>query len=151
MKKILTAGVIGLIALLSVQAFSEEEAQEPTRLQMDARFYDDFIKTPAILRDDFFKKRLNTLVLGRGRITAITRVPGFKKNFRIDMTEEETERLNIRIIYRVHVDSRQTISMLKEQERLEFTGQLIGYTPVTSKRNAYILDILMEKGAMLIE
>ena len=67
MKKILTAGVIGLIALLSVQAFSEEEAQEPTRLQMDARFYDDFIKTPAILRDDFFKKRLNTLVLEIGR------------------------------------------------------------------------------------
>ena len=149
MKKLLAAMIICLTAGIALPAASGETAPAP--LPLDAPFYTAFSRTPAILRDDYLKARLSAVVLGRGLITSISRVPGFKKNFRIDMVDQEAERLGIRITYRVHVDSKHTISMLKEHERLEFTGQLIGYTPTNSRRDAYILDILLEKGAMLIE
>ncbi len=70
---------------------------------------------------------------------------------KIVMVDREAERLNIRITYHVYIDSKHSISMLKEKEDMEFSGQLIAYTPTNSKRDAYILDILFEKGAMVLE
>ncbi len=151
MKKIFVFMIFCLIAGLPLPARSEEAPPAPAPLQLNAQFYGGLLRTPAILRDEYFKKKLNSVVLGRGMITSIMKAQRFKKNFRIDMIDHEAGRLNIRITYRLHVDSTHTISMLKEKEQLEFTGQLIGYTPMNSRRDAYILDILLEKGAMLIE
>jgi hypothetical protein len=151
MKKNAIIVIICLIAGLSVPAASEQEKAVQPSLVLDAQFYSGLMRTPPVLRDDFLKSRLNTVVLGRGLITSIVKTQRFKKNFRIDMIDSGAERLSVRITYHVYIDSKNTISMLKEKEILEFTGQLIGYTPTNSKRDAYILDILLEKGAMLIE
>lgn len=151
MKKLVSIMITCLIAGAPGPVRSQQEAPATASLLLNMQFYTGFSRTPAILRDDYLRKRLNTVVLGRGLITSIVKTQRYKKNFRIDMIDSEAERLNLRITYRLHVDSKHTISMLKEKERLEFTGQLIGYTPTNSKRDAYILDILMEKGAMLIE
>lgn len=151
MKKLLILSIILLAAGRAAPVWTEEETPVKAPLPLDIQFYAGLSRAPAILRDDYLKKRLNSIVLGRGVITSIIKTPGFKKNHRIDIIEREAERLGIRIIYRIHVDSGHTIAMMKENERLEFTGQLIGYTPTNSRRDAYILDILLEKGAMLIE
>jgi hypothetical protein len=151
MKIINKIAVVLMFAVLPVPVMSDEGAVKQTSLPLDKKFYVEFYRTPPVLRDDFLESKLNTIVIGRGMITSINKIQKFKKNFRIVMMDQEAERLNIRITYHVYIDSKHSISMLKEKENLEFSGQLIAYTPTNSKRDAYILDIIFEKGAMLVE
>ena len=151
MKIINKIAVVLMFAVLPVPVMSDEGAVKQTSLPLDKKFYTEFYRTPPVLRDDFLESKLNTIVIGRGMITSINKIQKFKKNFRIVMMDREAERLNIRITYHVYIDSKHSISMLKEKENLEFSGQLIAYTPTNSKRDTYILDIIFEKGAMLVE
>jgi hypothetical protein len=150
--KIIRTFVFALIFMMPcAPLISDEGAEQQKPLPLDKKFYSEFYRTPPILRDEFFGVRLNRIVVGRGLITSIKKIQKFKKNYRIVMVDKEAERLNIRITYHVYIDSTHSISMLKENENLEFSGQLFAYTPANSKRDSYILDILFEKGAMVLE
>lgn len=151
MKIINKIAIVLMFAVLPGPVMSDEGAVKQISLPLDKKFYTEFYRTPPVLRDDFLESKLNTIVIVRGMITSINKIQKFKKNFRIVMMDQEAERLNIRITYHVYIDSKHSISMLKEKENLEFSGQLIAYTPTNSKRDAYILDIIFEKGAMLVE
>jgi hypothetical protein len=153
MKMIITIAFSLMVAVLSAPVTSDEKAvqQKSLTLALDKKFYSELYRTPPVLRDEFLESRLNTIVIGRGFITSIKKIQKFKKNYRIDMIDREAEQQNIRITYHVYIDSSHSISMLKEKESLEFSGQLFAYTPANSKRDAYILDILFEKGAMILE
>jgi hypothetical protein len=151
MKMIITIAFSFMVAGLSATVMSDEGAVQQKSLALDKKFYSELYRTPPVLRDEFLESRLNTIVIGRGFITSIKKIQKFKKNYRIDMIDREAEQQNIRITYHVYIDSSHSISMLKEKESLEFSGQLFAYTPANSKRDAYILDILFEKGAMILE
>jgi hypothetical protein len=151
MKMALNAFLISIAVALSVPALTEEQGKRPDTAPLDNKFFTEFIRTPPVLRDNFLESRINTIVQGRGLIQSITKVQRFKKNFRVVLTEQDAERMNIRLIYHIYIDSRNSISLLKEQERLEFSGQLVACTPLNSRRDAYILDIIFEKGAMLVD
>lgn len=151
MKIIQKIAVALMFAVLPVPVISDAGAVKLISLPLDKKFYSEFYRTPPVLRDDFLESKLNTIVIGRGMITSIKKIQKFKKNYRIVMMDQEAERLNIRITYHVYIDSKHSISMLKDKESLEFSGQLIAYTPTNSKRDAYILDIIFEKGTMVLE
>jgi hypothetical protein len=153
MKIIQTIALTLIAAALNMPVMSEEGAvqQKPLTVALDKKFYSELYRTPPVLRDEFLEGRLNTIVTGRGFITSIKKIQKFKKNYRIVMIDRDAEQQNIRITYHVYIDSSHSISMLKEKEYLEFSGQLFAYTPANSRRDAYILDILFEKGAMVLE
>jgi hypothetical protein len=140
-----------IFLVLCAPVMSDEGTGQQKPLPLDKKFYSEFYRTPPVLRDEFFEGMLNSVVIGKGLITSIKKIQKFKKNYRIVMVDQEAERLNIRITYHVYIDSTHSISMLKEKESLEFSGQLFAYTPSNSKRDAYILDILFEKGTMVLE
>jgi len=66
-------------------------------------------------------------------------------------SDPETERYGIAVRYFIFVDKKESIALLKEGVTLEFTGQLMAYTPLTAYRSSYVFDILLEKGAILVE
>jgi hypothetical protein len=153
MKIILTIALALMVATPNTPVMSDEIAvqQKPLTLALDKKFYSELYRTPPVLRDELLENRLNTIVIGRGFIISIKKIQKFKKNYRIVMVDRDAEQQNIKITYHVYIDSSHSISMLKEKEYLEFSGQLFAYTPVNSRRDAYILDILFEKGAMVLE
>lgn len=151
MKIIRTIAFFLAVMGLCAPVMSDEGTVQQTSLALDKKFYSEFYRTPPVLRDEFLEGRLNTIVTGRGLIISIKKIQKFKKNYRIVMIDREAEQQNIRITYHVYIDSSHSISMLKEKETLEFSGQLFAYTPANSRRDAYILDILFEKGAMVLE
>jgi hypothetical protein len=145
----MTRTILLAAALLSVviPIHSQERAAFP----LDGKFYSELSRTPAVLRDGAWSSRLNTVVMARGIITAVDTVKRFKKHYRVVLTDREAERVSLRIIYHLYIEDTNTVSMMKDNEILEFSGQVIAYTPLTSRRDAYIVDILFEKGATIIE
>lgn len=144
-----------LLALLmahgiSMQASGGLSAKEG-RILLDRSFYAEFRRLPRIQRDSFLEERLNAFVVARGRVTATAEKKLFGKRFRIVLNDPAAEALGIRIVYHLHADNRDTIEMIPEHGMLDFSGRLVAYTPTSSKRESYILDIIMEKGAVVIE
>ncbi|HQF08742.1 MAG TPA: hypothetical protein PLM53_10695 [Spirochaetota bacterium] len=142
---------VSSLAFFPARLFPEQETAKQNSLPLDKKFFVEFVRIPLIMRDDFIENRLNTVVLARGVVTSIEKNISLKKKYRVIIRDTEAERLNIKVTYHLYVDSTVTISMLQENKNLEFSGQLIAYTPTSSKRDAYILDIMFEKGAVIIE
>lgn len=147
--KIYAIALLAVLAVAPAAAVQEESADN--RVILDKKFFADLQKLAPVLRDGFLDEKLNTIVQGRGLVKSIDKVQRYKKKFRIVMVDLEAERNNLKVLYYVYIDSKTSISMLKTEENLEFSGQLVAYTPVNSRRDSYILDIIFEKGAMLVE
>ncbi len=143
--------IVLLVVMGMVPAVALEDGGVNTRVVLDKKFFSDFQHTPPVLRDGFFNERLNSIVQGKGQVRSIDKVQRYKKKFRVVLVDLEAEKLNIKVLYYVYIDSKTSISMLKAEESLEFSGQLVAYTPVNSRRDTYILDVIFEKGAMLVE
>jgi hypothetical protein len=146
-----TCSAILLLAFFPIRLIPEESASPQKPLPLDKKFYTEFLRTAPILRDDFLENKMNSVVLARGLVTSIQKNTRLKKKYRVIIADPEAEHLNIKIVYHVYIDSMVSISMLSENRNIEFSGQLIAYTPINSKRDSYILDILFEKGAVIIE
>ncbi|MBN2158051.1 MAG: hypothetical protein JW807_01555 [Spirochaetes bacterium] len=151
MKIGLNVFLVSIVLALSAPVISEEEGKSPDAISLDRRFFTDFFRTSPILRDSFLESKINAVVQGRGLIKSIKKLDRFKKHYRIVLVDQDAEGMNLRFVYHIYIDSRNSISLLKEEERLEFSGQLVACTPLNSRRDAYILDIIFEKGAVLVE
>ncbi|OHD68503.1 MAG: hypothetical protein A2W19_14555 [Spirochaetes bacterium RBG_16_49_21] len=139
--------------LMILFAFAASRSAEPekNRLQLDEKFFSELYRTPPVLRDSFLEHRLNSIVSGRGIIKSIDAYGRLKKNYRLVLIDEKASRSNCIITYHLYLADKDTVSILKKDELFEFTGQLIAYTPLNSKRDAYILDVILEKGIMILE
>jgi len=134
-----------------VPAAALEDGGADNRVILDKKFFSDFQRTPAVLRDGFLDERMNTIIQGRGQVRSIEKIQRYKKRFRVVLVDLEAEKLNLKVLYYIYIDSKTSISMLKTEESMEFSGQLVAYTPVNSRRDGYIFDVIFEKGAMLVE
>lgn len=137
-----------LLLLISGLAAGEEENKP---LTLDAKFYADIFKIPPVGRDAALESRLNSIVLGRGQIRGIEMIKRYKKAFRIVVVDQDSEKSNLKLTFYIYADSKSTHSMLKEKDLFEFSGQLVAYTPINIRRDTYVLDIILEKGVVLIQ
>jgi hypothetical protein len=126
-------------------------AKEESQITFDAQFFQNFQKIPAISRDDFFEEKLNRIIICRGIVTAIAPSKLHKKKFRISLKANEADKYGLIITYHVHAEKKDSAAILSNGMGFEFSGQLIAYTPIDIKRNEYIFDVMLEKGAIVIE
>lgn len=135
---------------ISMQVSGDLSAKEE-RILLDRSFYAEFRRLPRIKRDSFLEERLNAYVVARGLVTARAEKKLFGKNFRIVLYDPGAQALGIGIVYHLHTDDLNAIGMIPENGMFEFSGRLVAYTPISTKRESYILDVIMEKGAVVIE
>ena len=108
-------------------------------------------QTKPIIRDDFLEKRLNRIILTRGKIVSIDKSKRYKRRYRIVVTDLEARGLKLNVKYYVFIDNKESYSFLSKNSIFEFNGQFMAFTPLNSKRDSYIFDIVLEKGAIIIE
>ena len=140
-----------LVIFLFASAVSVSSDLTVKQFNLDKKFFIELHKIHSVMRDMYLESRLNSIVSGRGLITAIDMVQRLKKNYRVVLVDQEAARTNLNISYYIYIADMHTVSILKKNEMFEFTGQLIAYTPLNSKRDSYIFDIILEKGTMLFE
>jgi hypothetical protein len=132
----------------AVSAFGETAGRQ---LALDKTFFTELNNTPPVLRDTYLEGMLNSIVTGRGVILSSYTYQRLKKNYRLVLTDREAARKSLKITYHIYVANPNTAAMLEKNALFEFTGQLIAYTPLNSKRDSYIFDILLEKGTVVFE
>ena len=108
---------------------------------------DSCAKLDLISRDEFWKVKLNTLLEGKGKVVSVEERPQFRRKFRITLTGGN----EISLVYYIYTDNEEYTKLLQPGTLFGFKGQFVMFTPLNSKRNLYLLDLLLEDGAALVE
>ena len=116
---------------------------------LNRAFYSNFIRMESIKRDFFLDNILNRIFQGKGYVDTVENFSRYNKKFRIVIRDSEALNLNIR--YNIFTDKSDYFNMLKKSDIFEFKGQFIIYTPLNSRRDAYIFDIILIDGALVVE
>ena len=124
---------------------------EDAEIVLDTKFFKDFNSIQLIQRDELFEGFLNRVVIGRGKITAIAASDRYKKKYRITIESSDSSVYNQKFIFFVFLDNKDTVDLLSLDSKFEFKGQLMGYTPLGTKRNEYVLDVILMDGSTVIE
>jgi len=124
---------------------------EDADVVLDGTFFKNFISKQLIQRDDFLDGLTNKIVIGRGQIVAVSANERYKKKYRVIIESSDASAYNQKIIFFVFLENKDTVDLLTLGSKFEFKGQLMGYTPLGTKRNEYILDVILMDGSTVIE
>ena len=120
-------------------------------LVMDKTFFKTFNALNSIVRDEFVEKQMNRIVIGRGTIISVSDQERYKRKYRIVVESSDAPVYGQKFLFYIFIDNKDTFDLLTVNSSFEFKGQLVGYTPLETKRNQYILDIIFMDGSTIIE
>ena len=139
------------ITVLFIFLFFSLISGEESEVVLDSSFFKDFNSSQIIQRDDIFSGLINKVVIGRGKITGISANERYKKKYRIMIESTDSAIYNQKIIFFVFLENKDTVDLLTLDSKFEFKGQLMGYTPLSTKRSEYIIDVILMDGSTVIE
>ncbi len=134
-----------LIILLALPLFSQ------TELVMDTSFFRKFSSVSIISRDDYLEGYLNSIIIGRGKILSVAESERYKKRYRVAIESSDSSRYGHKFTFYLFLDNKDTADLLTAGTDFEFKGQFMGYTPLNTKRNAYIIDAVLMDASTVIE
>lgn len=137
-----------LLTVITVRLFSADKKQIIPQVILDDKFYAEMQGIDPIKRDLFLDKILNKIVQGRGYVESVSSHRRYDRNFRIAIRNKDK---NHNVLFYIFSNNDQYVSILNKDDPFEFKGQFIIYTPLTSKRDLYIFDIILEDGAVVLE
>jgi len=142
MKRTVTAAcaVLGLLAA-SVSSNGQTQAGPPG---LADAFYTRLQAAPPIRRDFFLDAHLNKLLSGRGRVISVDAAGRYKRRYRIVLAGLSA---SPKITFYLFVDGDDYRGLLSEGDLFEFKRQIAVYTPLNTRRDAYIFDVGMEEGS----
>ena len=150
MKRIIKFIFMAMLAILcSSQVFSETREKPISVIQLNKEFYTNFSRSSPIERDILLNKMLNEVLQGRGYVESVEKIERYHRNYRIVAIESEALNLNIR--FYIFTDNEEYPYLLKKGDFFDFKGQFIIYTPLSSRRDSYIFDIVLEDGALVVK
>ncbi len=117
----------------------------------DNDFFQSLSRMSSIERDIYLDELPGRIIIGRGTILTIVERENYKKNFRIEVSAGESSKFRLKFLYYVYFDDKNIIDLLNENSSFEFKGQLMGITPVDSRRSEFILDIVFMEGSTIID
>jgi len=134
-----------LLTLITIPLFPQ------TELVMDTSFFRKFNSVSTISRDDYLEGYLNSIIIGRGKIISVTESERYKKRYRVAIESSDSSRYGHKFLFYLFMDNKDTADLLNAGADFEFKGQFMGYTPLNTKRNAYIIDAVLMDASTVIE
>ena len=151
MQSIKTVILLTFFLMIFFQGDTHSEDNTDKKLYLNNNFYKKLSKISSIERVEFIAKNKNNFVLGKGKIIFIDKKRRYKRKFRVVLVDQEASKFNLIVRYYIFFNSELSISMLSLNQILEFQGQFMTLTPVNINRNIFIIDIVLEKGSIIIE
>jgi len=155
-RKIFTAAFSLFIIMLQVSPYAQSGADAGKKnisgmgqFSVNDKVLNDFLRIDLIRRDDFWKGKLNTILETEASIVSVENKTQFRRKYRITAVSGSENR--ILITYYIYTDNEEYIRILQPGEKFGFKGQFVMYTPLNTKRNAYVFDIILEDGAAVVE
>ncbi len=134
--------------LICSYAFQDEKKKPVDVIHLNREFYMNFLNTRVIERDILLGEMQDRIVQGRGYVDSVDKIDRYHRHIRITVIDNEAAGLNIRLF--IFADNEEYISLLQKGDAFDFKGQFVVFTPLSSKRDAYIFDIILEEGALSV-
>ena len=146
---IFAAALVSIVALFPFAAGAQQTGKGMDLFSVTDRVIDACLSSDLISRDEFWKSKLNTLLEGKGTVVSVEEKTQFRRKYRITLTSGSEAKLGL--VYYIYTDNEEYSKLLAPGTLFGFKGQFVMFTPLNSKRNLYLLDIILEDGAALVE
>ncbi len=137
--------ITALLAILTITAATLSR-EYPV---LGREFYAGLQNADPIQRDQYLESQLNMILTGKGYVQSIDSFNRYHRRYRITVISNQAENLNI--IYYLFTDKEEYLKLVNKNDLFEFRGQFVIFTPLSSRRDSYIFDIIMEDGAIVVE
>ena len=144
---IFAAAFFSVIALLPFTAGAQQVGKAMDIFSVTDRGIDACAACDLVSRDEFWKAKLNTLLEGKGTVVSVEEKTQFRRKYRITLTSGSEAKLGL--VYYIYTDKEDYMNLLAPGSQFGFKGQFVMFTPLNSKRNLYLLDIILEESELL--
>lgn len=136
--------IIILCAIVTVQG-STDEAKE---VILDAQWYTSLQNSDAIKRLQMLDALKDKVVKSQGVVIKVEESNILKKKYRIILSVNLQK---INILYYCYTDKEDYSDLLQSGDIFEFSGQCIVATPLNTRIDSIVCDIVLEDGAVLVK
>jgi hypothetical protein len=126
-----------------------ESALSATAFPIGTAFISRISSSDLFKRDLLITSRLGVLVESTAVVRIVEDYRLYRKRYRIVALMEPVGGVTIQ--YHIYTDNAEYLTFLSGGQKFAFKGQLAMMTPVNSKRDLYILDIILQEGAAIVE
>ncbi len=123
-------------------------AGEIKEIILDAAWYATLQNSDAITRLQMLEALKDTLVKSQGTVVKVEESSILKKKYRIILYVNLPK---LKIMYYCYTDNEDYLDLLQQGDAFEFSGQFIIATPLNTKVDAIICDIILEDGAVIVK
>ncbi len=106
-------------------------------------------KMNPIERDKFILSLQKKIISARVIIDSVSVNTEYKRDYRIDSVFPDSNQ--IIFIFHIYSEKKDYIELMKKGDIFDFKGQLVLSTPLNIKRDRYIIDIILQEGAIVLE
>jgi hypothetical protein len=115
---------------------------------MNNAFFSALASDSLIERDNRILSRVNAIVDGIATVTKIEQRVQYKKKICIVAVLTQSK---ITIIYNIYAENIEFGEILQPGQKMSFKGQIASVAHVNTRRDTYVVDIILEDGAAVVE
>ena len=143
------AAIICSIVLIIVSGVGNLYSKSKVEVVLDKKFYSELAGMNPVGRQWHLEKLHDKIIMARGFVESFEDVERYNRKYRIVVIDNESETINVR--FYIYTDEQDFREVLQKGDIFEFTGQFVVETPLSSKMDAYIFDVLLEDGALVVQ
>ena len=123
-------------------------ADEAKEVVLDTQWYTSLQNSDAIKRLQMLDALKDTVVKSWGQVIKVEESNLLKKKYRIILSVNLPK---IKILYYCYTDKEDYADLLQPQDTFEFSGQFVVATPLNTRVDTILCDIILEDGAVLVK
>jgi hypothetical protein len=141
------------ILLAAVEISGASPSPSPSKkpeavYSMNESFFSALASDSLIDRDFRIQSRVNAIVEGTATVTKIEKRPAYRKKICIVAVSVQYK---ITLVYNIYTENPEFEELLQPKQKMSFKGQVASVTPVNTRRDMYLVDIILEDGAAVVE
>ncbi len=140
--------VIILIVFFAVSA-GMVYSKSKVDVKLDKSFFSELAKMNPVARQLRLESLRDKVILAKGFVESFEQYTRYRRKYRIVLIDDESEIINVR--FYIYTDEKDFGEILQKGDIFEFTGQFVIETPINSKMDAFIFDVLLEDGALVVQ
>jgi hypothetical protein len=143
--------IIIIFAVCAAGLTAAEPTTKPKNIRIysfDTALFSELAKSDPMARDFLFSSYINTVVEGVGTVVKMEEKQQYHKKLCIFATINQQK---IVLTFNIYTENTEYMGLLQQGQKMSFKGQCVAITPLSTKRDAYMLDIILEDGAAVVE
>jgi hypothetical protein len=143
--------IVVFFAVYTVSLTAADPTPKPKNIRIysfNSALFSDLAKADPMTRDLLLSSHINSVVEGIVTVVKMEEKQLYHKKLCIVATIYQQK---ISITFNIYTENTDYFELLQQGQKMSFKGQCVAVTPLGTKRDAYMLDIILEDGAAVVE